>query len=390
MKVLFIKSGLSKREKYFLPIRHKEPIELLYLANGIQPFIKDKVDLDFIDIKLGDTSYKKQLLEIVPDLIVFYAEKDQAEAITRLASLSKEITPQTYIALLGDLTEDFESPYIDFLYRDSPIESFNETLIGIEVDRSIEEIKRNVDNANRLTTKPLNKPLRNLAAEYSKDYYFLQYPSVIELHSIERINLNEDIIIGKSEGDLRKEEEIAEDIKDNPNNGIFLKDLDLWSDRYRLKKLLDILEEEGLNRTYIAHGDWTTILEEEPLLQRFSKLGLKVMVMDLDFPKDEDAWILKQEVMRMLRKHGVEPVLVISEVLSKDDEKALVFWLKNNKEGLVILTEEALAENSSIYKELSLSVSIIFGWTKEHSLGEALRRRREYKSIYNEQSTMHN
>lgn len=388
MKVLFIKSGLSKREKYFLPIRHKEPIELLYLANAIQAFIKDKVQLDFIDLGLENASYKKQLLDMDPDLIVFFAEKDQADLITRLASLSKEITPRSYTGLLGDLARDFKSPYIDFVYKDRPIESFNETLIGIEVDRSVEEIQRNVDNVNRLISGPLNSPLRSLADEYSKDYYFLQYPSVIELHSIQRMDLNEDIILGKSDGDLIEEEAIGEDIKNYPNNGIFLKDLDIWADRYRLKKLLDILEEKGLNRTYMGHGDWITILEEESLLERFSKLGLKAMIMDLDFPKDEEDWILKQEVMRMLRKYGVEPVLVISQVLSKDDEKALIFWLKNNKEGLVILTEQALTENSDIYKELCLSLPIIFEWTKGQGLKEALRRQREYRSIYNAQITI--
>ena len=385
MKVLLIKSGTSQREKYFLPIRYKEPIELLYLANQIQAFIKDKVQFDFIDMELNKTSYKKQLLNIDPDLIVFFAEKGQEENVSTQASLAKEITPRSYTALLGNLTENFKSPYIDFLYKDNAVESFNETLVGIQTDRSIEEIKRNVDSVDELVVKNLNKPLRSLASEYAKEYYFLQYPSVIEVHSIERLACNEEIIIGKKEGTLRKEEEIAEEIKDNPNNGIFLKDLDIWSDRFRLKRFLDILEEKSLNRTYIGHGDWITVLEEESLLERFSKLGLKTMVMDLDFPKDEDDWILKQEVMRMLRKHGVEPVLVLSEILAKNDEEALVFWLKNNKEGLVILTEEVLAENRSIYKDLPLSASIIFGWTKEHGLGEALRRQKEYKSIHKSQ-----
>ncbi|MDY0236045.1 MAG: hypothetical protein RBR71_08450 [Gudongella sp.] len=390
MKVLFIKSGLSNKEKYFLPIRYKEPIELLYLANQIQPFIKDKVQLDFIDMELENASYKKQLLDIDPDLVVFFAEKEQGDIISKQASLTKEITPRSYTALLGELTDNFKSPYIDFLYKDNAVESFNETLIGIQVDRSIEEIKRNVESVDELLSKPLNKPLRSLSSEYSKDYYFLQHPSVIEIHSIERIDFNEDIILGKTEGILRKEEEITEDIKNNPNNGIFLKDLDIWADKDRLKKLLNILEEKSLNRTYISHGNWNTVLEEEALLERFSKLGLKAMIMNLGFPQDEDNWILKQEVMRMLRKHGVEPVLIVSEVLSKEDEEALIFWLKTNKEGLVILTEEAFAENASIYKELSLSVPIIFGWTKQYGLGEALRRQKEYKAIYNSQITNHN
>jgi hypothetical protein len=108
MRVLFIKSSLSDREKYFLPIRYKEPIELSYLASGIQPFIKDKTQLDYIDMELENATYKKQLLEIDPDLIVFFAEKGQADIISKQASLTKEITPRSYTALLGGLTEDFK------------------------------------------------------------------------------------------------------------------------------------------------------------------------------------------------------------------------------------------------------------------------------------------
>ena len=385
MKVLFIKSGSSQREKYFLPVRYREAIELLYLASGVQSFIKDKVQFDFIDMDLNNASYKKQLLSIDPDLIVFFAEKGQDDILSTQASLAKETTPRSYTALLGSLTEEFKSPYIDFLYKDNAVESFNETLVGIQTDRTIEEIKRNVDSVDQPIEKPLNNPLRSLGQEYSKDYYFLQYPSVIEIHSIERIYCNEEIIMGKIEGTLKEEEKIAEEIKKNPNSGIFLKDLDIWADRFRLKRLVGLLEEDNLNRTYISHGDWITILEEEDLLERFSKLGLKAMIMDLGFPENEEEWILKQEVMRMLRKHGVEPVLILSQVLAKDDEEALIFWLKNNKEGLILLTEEALIENSNIYKELPLSPAIIFGWTKDYGLGEALRRQKEYRAIYNAQ-----
>ncbi len=390
MKVLFIKAGLSQREKYFLPIRYREPIELLYLANGVQDFIKDKVQFDFVDMDLNEASYKKQLLSIDPDLIVFYAEKGQEDSLSTQASLAKEITPRSYTALLGSLTEELKSPYIDFLYKDNAIESFNETLIGIQTDRTMEEIKRNVDSIDYPLGKPLNNPLRSLGQEYFKEYYFLQYPSIIEIHSIERVYCNEEIIMGKIEGTLKEEEKIVAEIKENPNSGIFLKDLDIWTDRFRLKRLIGLLEEENLDRTYISHGDWITILEEEDLLQRFSKLGLKAMIMDLGFPETEEEWIIKQEVMRMLRKHGVEPILLIKEGLEKEDEDALIFWLKENKEGLVILTEKALGENIDIYKELPMSPSIIFKWTKDYGLGEALRRQKEYRIIYNSQSINNN
>jgi hypothetical protein len=381
MKVLFIRPGISRRRKMLLPLRLQEPLELAYLANQLQDSMQERVEIEFLDMELERGSLKKHLLEMEPSLVVFWGEEGQEELIDEQASMIKDISPGSYVALAGELSEGEGSPYVDFLFRKNPVEAFNETVLGIITERSLQEINRNVTTVqNETIEEPLREADRGIFRKYQDRYYFLQYGGTVEVTSQHRLEFDEVGLVGKKDNPLRPLEDVVKDVESLVGASVYLKDRDIWDDPKRLKKFLELLKEKGLQREYISVGSWRTILENESLLEEFAGNGLKVLIMEMDFPEDEDDWIYKGEVLRMIRKHGVEPAIIIREKMAKEDQEAISFWLKDRKEGLVLLEGEAFEENRPIYTHVSIGTWAFMKWTKDHGLGEARRRQKEYKN----------
>jgi hypothetical protein len=381
MKVLFIRPGISRRRKMISPLRLQEPLELAYLANQLQDSLQDKVEIAFLDMELERGSLKKHLLEMEPSLVVFWGEEGQEELIDEQASMIKDISPGSYVALAGELSEGEGSPYVDFLFRKNPVEAFNETVLGIITERSLQEINRNVTTVqNETIEEPLREADRGIFRKYQDKYYFLQYGGTVDVTSQYRLEFDEVDLVGKRDNPLRPLEDVVKDVESLVGASVYLKDRDIWDDPKRLKKFLELLKEKGLQREYISVGSWRTILENEALLEEFAGMGLKVLLMEMNFPQDQDDWIYKGEVLRMIRKHGVEPAIIIKEKMIHEDQEAISFWLKDRKEGLVLLEGEAFEENRPIYTEVAISTWAFLKWTKDHGLGEARRRQKEYKN----------
>lgn len=381
MKVLFIRPGISRRRKMVLPLRLQEPLELAYLANQLQDSMQERVEIEFLDMELERGSFKKQLLVMGPSLVVFWGDQGQEELVDEQASMVKDIVPGAYVALAGELSEGDGSPFADFLFRKNPVEALNETVLGIITERSLQEINRNVTTIqNETIEEPLREADRGIFRKYQDRYYFLQYGGTVEVTSQQRLEFDEMDLVGRKDNPLRPLEEVARDVESLVGSSVYLKDGDIWDDPKRLKKFLELLKEKELQRSYISVGNWKTVLENESLLEDFAGMGLKVLLMEMDFPRDEDDWIYRGEVLRMLRKHGVEPAIVIREKMAKEDQDALIFWLKDRKEGLVLLEGEAFEDNRPLYTHVSISTWAFLKWTKDHGLGEARRRQREYKN----------
>lgn len=382
MDLLFVRPGLSKKRKQYLPVRIQEPLELAYLASQLQDSLQKRVEITFLDMELERGSFKKHLLRLEPSLVVFWGEEGQEEIVDEQASIVKETIPSSYVALAGDLSEKEASIslYVDFLFRNNPAEGIKETLLGIITERSREEIQRNLSNVEKITIdEALKEADREIFKNYQDQYYFLQYDGTMEITTQHRLEFDESDLLGKKDNPLRDMKDIAEDVKSLIGSSVYFKDRDIWDDPKRLESLLEIIKEVAIQRTYISVGNWETILENEPLLEEFAKLGLKVILMEMDFPTEQDHWNYKEEVLRLIRKYNVEPIIIIKEKMEPEDQGALVFWLKNQKQGLVILEGEAFLENRSIYNKVFISVKTFIRWTKDYGLSETLRRQKEYK-----------
>lgn len=378
MKVLFVRPGTGTGKKTSEVVRLQEPIEIAYLAGQIPSYLSERVELRLADFAVEKGYFRKILQDFRPDITVFWVEKGQESMAAEQAKLAKEIFPKAFSAALGEAVEMLDSKAIDFKFSGNPVTAFIETLIGIETERSLEEIKNKVASVDKSFSGVKLAPMNRRLLLQSRDgYYFLQQPMVREIHSQVRVNFNENGLLGKSGYDLRPADVIASDIEDS-GVAVYLKDRDIWESRERLEEIISALEERELNRVYIAAGSWGLSADED-ILERFMKLGLKTVVLEFILPDDAEGWISMEKDITSLRKRGIEPVIVVREELSKEDADALVFWLKERGEGLLILEGDAFENNKDIYKELCLSMKIYWKWFSEFGFMEASRRQGEYK-----------
>jgi hypothetical protein len=147
----------------------------------------------------------------------------------------------------------------------------------------------------------------------------------------------------------------------------------------RLKSILNLLIEKGYNKTYYAVGNWHTIKENEELIEKFAQIGLKALIMPLEFPEDEETWITMGEVIEILNKYNVEIIIYIEKALTEEEEETLIYWLKERKQALVYLENDALDKNKNIYKKLSLNFIQWIRWFNKVGFKETNRRRKYYK-----------
>lgn len=376
VRVLFVRPGIGAGKKGAEVVRLQEPIEIALLAGQIPACLRDRVELGIYDFAVEKGAFKRGLQDFRPDLIVFWVERGQEATASEQALISRETSTSAIIAAAGESAAQADPSVFDLIYTGNPVKQLEETLMGIETERSLDEIKNKLGVTDKGFSGSVLKPMESRAIK--KDgYYFLQYPSVREIHSQQRVNFNENGLIGKEVYDLRPIEDIVTDI-DNWGSAVYLKDLDIFQSRDRLEGLISALEERELKGTYIAAGVWGFSKWEEEL-NRFRDLGLKVMVLRFTLPGDPETWIAMEEDVSSLRKRGIEPVILIKDELSETDQEALIFWLKKLGEGLVVLEGEALEKNNAIITKLPLSLKIYWRWVGEFGFVEATRRQREYK-----------
>lgn len=376
LKVLFVRPGIGAGKKGAEVIRLQEPIEIALLAGQIPGYLRERVELGVFDFAVEKNGLKRSLQDFRPDLVVFWVERDQEIAASEQAAITRELFSNMLIAAAGEAVAQMDNSSFDLIYTGNPVKALEETLIGIETERSLEEIRNKLDIIDRSFSGEVLKPMASKLIK--KDgYYFLQYPSVREIHSQQRVNFNENGLMGKEGYGLRAVEDIASEIEEW-SSSVYLKDMDIFQDKERLEALLSALEEKELKGTYISAGVWGFSKWEEAL-DRFRDLGLKAMVLRFMLPEDPESWIDMEEDIAAIRKRGIEPVILIKDELSETDQEALIFWLKKLGEGLVVLEGEAYKKNDMIIKELPLSLKIYWRWVGELGFVEASRRQREYK-----------
>ncbi|MBC7088052.1 MAG: hypothetical protein H5T96_06130 [Tissierellales bacterium] len=378
MKVFFIRTELSDSDKECILIKLREPVEFAYLAGNLRDYIKDKCEMKLIDSAVTKENLKKDLLDEEPSLVLFQGYHGQENTINEVSNLTKNILPKTIIAVIGDLNRSEKLPFVDLYFNVNPIEQFNETILGIEVDRSLDEIKTKVDSIGIKGETNINLPDRSVYTN-ENEYYFLNFKSTIEVFTIFRDNIYEKGLIGKKNGKFYDIKDISMQIETTRADGIYFKDFDVFENEYRLNEIINLITEKNYNKKYFAVGNWDTIKRNEELINKFAKLGLKSLILYFEFPKDEEKWILMGEVFDILNKYSIESIIYLDTELNKEEEETLVFWLKERKQALIYLSGEALKKNNTIYKKLPLNFSQWSRWTKTVGFNETQRRRNYYK-----------
>ena len=178
MKVLLVR---PKPHKETIGLQHVmicEPLELQYLVSNIPEDIKEGIEVKIIDLILEKKPYIEILEEEAPDFIVFTGYITHVGVIKDLARQAKETLPGIKTGVGGVhaevLPQDFDSPFIDFIYSKNGIDGFNLTLEALIKGRDKEYIREELLNIGpKKAVFSYKHPDREIVSKYRDQYYYM-------------------------------------------------------------------------------------------------------------------------------------------------------------------------------------------------------------------------
>lgn len=347
MKVLLIRPKPPKETIGLQHVMICEPLELEYLVSNVPEYIKDKVDIKIIDLILEKKSYKKILKDEKPDFILFTGYITHVGVIKKLSEQAKTLLPNVVTGVGGVHAEvvpqDFSSNYIDFVYDRNGIDVFNETLIGLLVDRSVEVIKTKLHTfGNKKTYFKYKHPDRKAVDKYRSKYYYMFHNPCALIKTSFGCPYNCSFCFCRKITDgkyfTRDIEDVMSELEAIDEEEIYIVDDDFLYDTNRIQEFINQLKARNINKKFLVYGRADFIVENEELLREFKKSGLQAVIVGIESVRVEDLKSyqkgttkeINEECINILKRLDIElyATLIIPLDFSKADFKELTKWLR--------------------------------------------------------------
>ncbi len=370
MKILLIR---PKPDKETIGLQHVmvcEPLELEYLVSNIPEALKSKVDVKIFDFILEKRSYEDVIREEKPALIGFTGYITHVEVIKNLAKISKEVLENVYTAVGGVHAEvvgqDFESPYIDFIYDRNGIDMFNSTLLAIDEGKGLDEIKDILkEAADKKDTFNYAFPDREAVSKYRDKYYYMFHKPCALIKTSYGCPFNcsfcfcKEITNGKYF--KREIEDVIEELQTIKEEEIYIVDDDFLFDSNRIVEFIGLIKKQNINKKYLIYGRADFIAKNEELLKSFKDVGLQAVIVGIESVRESDlksynkgtSIEINEKAIHILRKYDIElyATLIIPLDFSKNDFNTMVRWLIENDVRFVNLQPLTPLPGTNIYSE---------------------------------------
>ena len=368
MKVLLIRPEPPKETIGLKHVMICEPLELEYLVSNVPEYIKDKVELKIYDMILEKMSYKRILVEENPDFIVYTGYITHIGVIKEMAEFAKQIFPGLVIGVGGVhaevVAEDFNSPFIDIIYDKNSIDAFNETLIGLLVDRSIEEIKGNIE-VLPARNKVLIHPNRRSVEKYRKNYYYMFHNPCALIKTSYGCPYNcsfcfcKEITGGKYYA--RNIKDVLVELESIKEEEVYIVDDDFLYNGERIESFIQGLKENMINKKYLVYGRADFIAENQDLIKSFKEVGLQAVIVGIESQRASDledyrkgtTKDINERCIEILRDLDIElyATLIIPMDFTKSDFKDLRSWLRNQNVRFVNLQPLTPMPGTEIFED---------------------------------------
>ncbi|TJX15916.1 radical SAM protein [Tissierella creatinini] len=368
MKVLLIRPEPPKETIGLKHVMICEPLELEYLISNVPEYIKNKVNLKIYDLILEKKSYKRILLNEKPDLIVFTAYITHVSVIKSMAEFAKEIQPELVTGVGGVhaevVPEDFDSPYINFVYNKNCIDAFNETIIGLLVERNIDEIMANIKLLPE-RKQALIHPSRRSVQKYREKYYYMFHNPCALIKTSYGCPYNCSFCFCKEITDgkyyTRDIEDVLVELKDIEEEDVYIVDDDFLYDGDRINSFIEGLKENEINKKYLVYGRADFIAENQELMKSFKEVGLQAVIVGIESLRADDlkdyrkgtTKEINESCIRILRDLDIElyATLIIPMDFTKSDFKDLRNWLRRQDVRFVNLQPLTPMPGTDIFEE---------------------------------------
>ena len=347
MKVLLVR---PKPDRETIGLQHVmicEPLELEYLVSNVPKEISNMVDLKIIDMIIEKESYESIIERERPEFIVFTGYITHVNLIKDLSKVAKTLLKNVKTGVGGVhaevVAEDFNSPYIDFIYSSNGIDSFNETLIGLVGKKSIDEIKNNIIKIGPKKTRfNYNHPNRKSTDKYRKSYYYMFHNPCALIKTSFGCPYNCSFCFCKEITDgkyfTRDMEDVMDELENISEEEIYIVDDDFLHSPKRLDLFIHSLKARNINKKYLVYGRADFIVENEDLLSRLKDSGLQAVIVGIESVRSQDlkdyqkgtTKEINEKAIQILQNLDIElyATLIIPLDFTKRDFNQLTEWLK--------------------------------------------------------------
>src|SRR5690554_2058803 len=178
MKILLVR---PKPHRETIGLKHVmvcEPLELEYLVSNIPEDIKNRCDVEIVDMILEKRSFRSIIQEKRPHMVLFTGYITHVGTISDMAEKVKSILPAAITGVGGVhaevVAEDYSSPDLDLVFGRNGVKAFAGALRGILEGKDLDEIREEIKSISREELDfNLRPPDRSSVDRYRSSYYYM-------------------------------------------------------------------------------------------------------------------------------------------------------------------------------------------------------------------------
>jgi radical SAM superfamily enzyme YgiQ (UPF0313 family) len=323
-----------------------EPLELEYLSGNIPSSIRDRVEVEIVDMILEKESLESIILSRKPDFVAFTGYITHVGTIKVLAGRAKALQPGVYTAVGGVhaevVGEDFSCDEIDFIYSWNGVKGFNLTLESLLNGESRDSISAKIKSIeNEPADYGLLPPDRAAVYKYRSRYYYMFHnPCALVKasygcpYSCSFCFCRE---ISRGGYHVRSIEDVIDELESIPEREIYIVDDDFLFGEERLLRFITLLRERKLQKRFLVYGRADFIASHPELMKELSEVGLGAVIVGIESVRSKDlsdyrkgtTKEINESCIQVLRKLGIElyATLIIPMDFSRNDFRELSAWL---------------------------------------------------------------
>ena len=365
MKILLIR---PKPDPETIGLQHVmicEPLELEYIAGNIE---NPHAQVEILDMILEKKPLEYFIEKYRPDLVGMSGYITHVNVIKNYAERIKNIQPDCKIVVGGVHAEvvpqDFVCDTIDFICDANGIKTFNEIINNFNG----KEIKGTYGGGNKSIKDidfPYHFPDRKKVERYRHRYYYMFHNPCALIKTSFGCPYSCSFCFCKEITDgkyfTRTIDSVIEELKEIPEQEIYIVDDDFLFSKERILEFCQKLEENHIHKRFLVYGRADFICKHEAVMEVFRNHGLRAVIVGLESVKNEDlnrynkrtSITDNEDAIRILKKYDIEVygTLILDMDFSKDDFQKLYRWIK--RLGLIFVNLQPLTplKGTDIYEQ---------------------------------------
>lgn len=359
MRVLLFRPKPDKETIGLQNVMICEPLELEYISSAVEAYgHKCRI----IDMILEKKSVSYFIKKYRPHVVGITGYISHVNIMKGYAKAAKECNPKIKTIVGGVHAEvnpqDFESEYIDYIIRANGIRTFLEIINNLGNKTPIPVTNciygKNKDKPEKEVGFSYPYPDRDKVKKYRSKYYYMFHRNCTLIKTSFGCPYNCKFCFCRQVTDdkyfARELNDIVNELSLIKEREIYIVDDDFLVGRERLLEFCNLLEKQNVDKRYLIYGRADFIAENEDVIRRFKKVGLRAVIVGLescdskqldDYNKRTNVKI-NEKAVRILRKYDVEcyGTLILGLDWTWRDFWALYKWIK--KLGLVFVNLQPL------------------------------------------------